>query len=185
MIAIPLRIISFSLWLLKHFFFVLIFISFTMICKRKIMHLFCLSPKQDKSIYVSLNNPTSNFSILSLTPLRNECKIFQSFLNFLSFLFFMILILSGYFLRSSNSLNLYAVLILLSCCCSVARLCLTLWDPTDCSMLGFPVLHFSQSLLKFMSIEYILTCNHLILSPPSPPAALLLNPSYWIPGLGR
>ena len=46
----------------------------------------------------------------------------------------------------------------------------------DCSMLGFPVLHFSQSLLKFMSIEYILTSNHLILSPPSPPAALLLNP---------
>ena len=31
-------------------------------------------------------------------------------------------------------------------------------------------------MLKFMSIEYILTCNHLILSPPSPPAALLLNP---------
>ena len=122
-----------------------------------------------------LNNSTSNFSILSLTPLRNECKILQSFLNFLSFLFFMILILSGYFLRSSNSLNLYAVLILLSCC-SVAQLCPTLWDPMDCSMLGFPVLHFSQSLLKFMSVEYILTSNHLILSPPSPPAALLLNP---------
>ena len=28
-----------------------------------------------------------------------------------------------------------------SSCCSVAQLCLTLCDPMDCSMLGFPVLH--------------------------------------------
>ena len=27
------------------------------------------------------------------------------------------------------------------CCCSVAMWHLTLWDPTDCSMSGFPVLH--------------------------------------------
>ena len=27
------------------------------------------------------------------------------------------------------------------CCCSVAQSCLTLWDPTDYSMPGFPVLH--------------------------------------------
>ena len=27
-------------------------------------------------------------------------------------------------------------------CCSVAQLCLTLWDPMDCSMPGFPVLHY-------------------------------------------
>ena len=26
-------------------------------------------------------------------------------------------------------------------CCSVTQLCLTLWDPMDCSMPGFPVLH--------------------------------------------
>ena len=29
----------------------------------------------------------------------------------------------------------------LSCCCSVTQLCLTLCDPMDCSMPGFPVLH--------------------------------------------
>ena len=27
------------------------------------------------------------------------------------------------------------------CCCSVAKLCATLWDPVDCSMPGFPVFH--------------------------------------------
>ena len=26
-------------------------------------------------------------------------------------------------------------------CCSIAQSCLTLWDPMDCSMPGFPVLH--------------------------------------------
>ena len=33
----------------------------------------------------------------------------------------------------------------------------------DCSMPGFPVLHYSQSLLKFMSIESIMLSNHFIL----------------------
>ena len=36
-----------------------------------------------------------------------------------------------------------------SCCCSIAKLCLTLYDPMDCSSPGFPVLHclpeFAQS----------------------------------------
>ena len=32
--------------------------------------------------------------------------------------------------------------------CSVAKYCLTLWDPMDCSMPGFPVLHY---LLEFSS----------------------------------
>ena len=38
-------------------------------------------------------------------------------------------------------------------CCSVAKSCLTLCDPMDCSTPGFPVLHYSRSLLKLMSIE--------------------------------
>ena len=33
----------------------------------------------------------------------------------------------------------------------------------DCSMPGFPVLHYSQSFLKFMSIELIMLSNHFIL----------------------
>ena len=56
-------------------------------------------------------------------------------------------------------------------CCSVAQLCLTLWDPTNCSMPGFPVFTISQSLLKLMSIELVILSNYLIhccpLLPPS------------------
>ena len=47
------------------------------------------------------------------------------------------------------------------CCCSVAKLCLTLPDPMDCSTPGFPVsLTISQSKPKFMSIE-------LVMQPPA------------------
>ena len=43
--------------------------------------------------------------------------------------------------------------------CSVAQKCLTLCDPMDCSLPGFPV-HY---LLKLMSIESGMPSNHLIL----------------------
>ena len=46
-----------------------------------------------------------------------------------------------------------------------------LWDPTDGSLPGFPVLHYLQSLLKLMSIESM-PSNHLILYYP-----VLLLPS--------
>ena len=36
------------------------------------------------------------------------------------------------------------------CCCSVDKLCLTLCDPMDCSLPGFPVLHY---LLEFSQIR--------------------------------
>ena len=57
------------------------------------------------------------------------------------------------------------------CNCSVAKSCLTLFYPMDCSVPGFPVL-VSQNLLKFMSIESVMPFNHLILCRP-----LLLLPS--------
>ena len=53
--------------------------------------------------------------------------------------------------------------------CSVAKSCLTLCNPMDCSTPGFPVLHYltlSQSLLKLMSIESGMLSNHLILCRP-------------------
>ena len=46
---------------------------------------------------------------------------------------------------------------------SVAQSCLTLCNPTDCNTPGFPVLHISQTLLKFMYIESVMPSNHLIL----------------------
>ena len=49
----------------------------------------------------------------------------------------------------------------------------TLWKSMDCSTSGFPVIHFSQSVLKFMSIESIMPSSHLILCRP------LLLPSIF------
>ena len=36
----------------------------------------------------------------------------------------------------------------IGCCCSVAQLCVTLCDPVDCSMPGFPVLHHLPELVE-------------------------------------
>ena len=41
-----------------------------------------------------------------------------------------------------NSLADSEALVALCPCCSVAKPCLTLRDPKDCSMPGFPVLHY-------------------------------------------
>ena len=41
------------------------------------------------------------------------------------------------------------------CCCSIAKSCLTLCNPMNCSMPGFPVRHYLLSLLRFMSNTYI------------------------------
>ena len=57
---------------------------------------------------------------------------------------------------------------------SVAQSCQTLYNPMDCNMPEFPVLHHLQSLLKLMSIESVMPCNHLILCHP-----LLLPPSIF------
>ena len=62
------------------------------------------------------------------------------------------------------------------CCrCSVANLCPTLCDPTDCSRPGFLVLHYLPELvLRFMSIVLVMPSNHLILCHPP-----LLLPSVF------
>ena len=62
----------------------------------------------------------------------------------------------------------------ISCCCSVAQSCLTLWDPMDCSTPGSLPFTISQSLLKLMPIESMMPSNHLILCHP-----LLLLPSVF------
>ena len=47
-------------------------------------------------------------------------------------------------------------------CCSVAKLCLPLRGPMDCSTPGFPDLHQHPKLLRLMSIELVMPSNHLI-----------------------
>ena len=55
---------------------------------------------------------------------------------------------------------------------SVTHLCLTLCNPMDCSMPGFPVLHHFWSLPKLMSIESVMPSNHLILCRPLLPPSV-------------
>ena len=63
---------------------------------------------------------------------------------------------------------------------SVAKLCLTLWDPMDSSTTVKPPLSFtiSQSLLRFTSTEVVMLSKHLMLCHP-----LLLLPSI-LPSIG-
>ena len=64
--------------------------------------------------------------------------------------------------------------VLLLCVCSAAKLCPALCNTVDCSMPGFPVLHYFPDLLKFMSIELVMVSNHLTLC-----RCLLLLPSIF------
>ena len=57
---------------------------------------------------------------------------------------------------------------------SVTQLCLTICDPMNCRIPGLPVHHQLQELLKFMSIELVMSSKHLILCHP-----LLLLPSIF------
>ena len=57
---------------------------------------------------------------------------------------------------------------------SVAQLCLTLWDPMDCSKQASLSIINARSLLKLMSIEAVMPSNHLILCRP-----LLFLPSIF------
>ena len=51
---------------------------------------------------------------------------------------------------------------------------MSLCDPMDCSMPGFPDLHYLLDLLELMSIESVMPSNHLILC-----CLLLLLPSIF------
>ena len=53
-------------------------------------------------------------------------------------------------------------------CCSVAKSCLTLCDPIDCSTPGLPVQHQLLEFTQLMSIEVAMLSNHLILCHPLP-----------------
>ena len=56
----------------------------------------------------------------------------------------------------------------------VAKSCLILCDPMDCSMPDFPALHHLLEFAQLMSIKSVMPSNHLILCHP-----LLLLPSVF------
>ena len=57
---------------------------------------------------------------------------------------------------------------------TVAKLCLTLCNPTNCSTPGLSVLHYLPEFAQLMSIESVMPSKHLILCHP-----LLLLPSIF------
>ena len=71
--------------------------------------------------------------------------------------------------------NCTATSFLFICCFWVAQSYPTLCNAMDCSTLGFPVHHHSQSLLKLMSVESVMSSYHLFLCCP-----LLLLPSIFL-----
>ena len=76
---------------------------------------------------------------------------------------------------------------------SVAQSCPTLCDPMDCSTPGLRSITNSRSLLKLMSVELVMSSNHLILCRPLPlpsifpgitvfsneSALRIMWPKYW------
>ena len=80
------------------------------------------------------------------------------------------------------------------CCCSVLKLCPTLWDLMDSRMPGSSILHYLPEFAQIMSIELVMLSNHLILCCPllflpsifpsirffsNEPALRMRWPKYW------
>ena len=64
------------------------------------------------------------------------------------------------------------------CCFSVTKSCPTLCDPMDYSPPGFPVSQYLPDFAKFLSIESVMSSNHLIL------CRLLLSLLSTVPSTG-
>ena len=73
-----------------------------------------------------------------------------------------------------KKLGRWSIIVGFCYCSSVAKSCLTFWDPMDCSTPDIPAFTISQSLLKLMSIGLKMSSNHFILCHP-----LLLLPSIF------
>ena len=106
---------------------------------------------------------TSKYSFLSYSvgfTRAGPRLLYLSSPEFLNFFFFIITLHPNKILMS----QIYCYI--LHVCCSVAKVCLTLCDPVDCSMPGPLSSIISWSLLKFMSIRSVLPSHHLILCRP-------------------
>ena len=81
------------------------------------------------------------------------------------------------FLHCSTSANAFPLWT--NYCCSVIKSCLTLCDPMDCSIPGFPVSHhlpeFAQVHVHWMPPNYFIFCHSLLLLPFEKLKALLLD----------
>ena len=53
-----------------------------------------------------------------------------------------------------------------NCYCSLTQLCPTLCDPTDCSISGFPILHYLPEFAQIHVYWVMMTSNHHMLYSP-------------------
>ena len=81
--------------------------------------------------------------------------------------------------KQSGSLKSY----IKSCYCSVPKLCLTLCNPMDCSMPGFPVLHCLLELAAKLLQSCPTLCDPRDGSPPGSPVPGILQARTleWVP----
>ena len=81
-------------------------------------------------------------------------------------------------LLSNNTLCLTSTLLVLSCYCSVSKLCLTLHDPLDCSLPGLPVPHhvLETAQVHAHCISDAIQLSHPL--SPSSPSALNISGSF-------
>ena len=106
---------------------------------------------------------TSKYSFLSYSvgfTRAGPRLLYLSSPEFLNFFFFIITLHPNKILMS----QIYCYI--LHVCCSVAKVCLTLCDPVDCSMPSFPVLHYLLEFVELMCIDSVMPSNHLILCCP-------------------
>ena len=84
-----------------------------------------------------------------------------------------------------SSVNGYPGCFHVLCCCSVAQSYLTVWDPMDCSIPGFPVLHylleFAQACVRW--IDGAIQLSHPLL-PPSLSVLNLSQPQHLFQWVG-
>ena len=122
------------------------------------LHFTCMS-RAKTSTFGDPMTPTGKFAISYFI-----ARIFRQFISFSIF-------------QHGGFLNSVIVNWNWCCCCSVSKLCPTLWDPMDCSMPGFPVLYylqeFAQTHIRWVG-DAILPYHPL--SSTSPPVFNLSQP---------
>jgi len=86
----------------------------------------------------------------------------------------------------NNNLHINRDSFLYTCCCSVAKLCLTFRDPMDCSMPGFPVPHHLQEFAQVHvhwigdAIQHLILCLPILLLPSTFPSIRVFSTDWAV-----
>ena len=165
-----------SFFLLK-FKFLLHYINVTIIIKRIFLYWLCHYPSSlsclSSYIFSGMVWVWSQLILYCIWCLF--CIFFNFSLKINMASFYLFSLFRGYMGGLTWELSLFVVHCESCCCCSISKLCLALCKPIDCSMRGFPVLHY---LLEFAQ-SHVLWVGDAIQTPhplsPTSPSALNLS----------